>query len=948
MNVNGSQFFHMLGKADWGACTVPLEGTAKTLSSIWKLFPGGGGNADIPLWNAAAGLLTLAETGGTIPPTQGEPRLRKQDRRASACDRFGNLYAIGDDRKSITVANAGEGNAHAFWPDDRVVPTKLTGDFADAVALDGEALSYSAMTVSTANYLIVAANSASKTWLLRFDLVGGGAPMVHDITVLVPDTVIDLAADHCDGIWLLHEGGISRLGPDLQSAAGPALAPEQSAFQPADGGNARLVEKMSVAPPVAIPAGCTGLQLQITALGELILLAENAAGVSQIHVFPTNALDWKHLRDLPQTVHVMAVGPAVTEPGETTDVGEALYLVTDHGNQALLFRLDRDDDGLVVSITPEPAIIPLRRFGGRGLQLRGAAIVYDSGTTDPLWVPLMAQIRRRYATENRLVTAIFDADEPQCIWDRIRLDATIPPGTEVLIEARAHDEEAVLAAMGENGWQTQPGFYLNSDGGELSGKRAIAALPTDMVQRQGCWDLLLQQVAGRFIELRITLKGDGRHTPALRSMRIWYPRFSYTERFLPALYREDAVSGSFVDRFLASMEGINTVIEGRIATAQAQFDPRTARTEMLEWLAGWFDVMLDPAWPESRRRLFLAHATEFFGWRGTIAGLKLALRLAFDQRLSGADFRFGWADCSCPGTIRIVEAFSVQPKGHKIVKAGPAPSGPASRILQGPWSSAEGAAGLVARLPEGSDWSPTNGRFPLFAPQTGAEDWQRVVQQNFGFVPVLGAAERKAWQDFQQAESGKVDYADLPNGSVAVGAAELWSSYLQLPSRVRTRWQRYLQNRYRSLDAINREYLANWGSFDEIPLPDYLPANEKAVEDWLLFEGQLYPRQLGAHRFSVLIPLASVNANAETLAAQMALAQRIIAIEKPAHTTFDVRFFWAMNRVGEARIGQDTEIGSGSRAPELIPPAIVGQAYLGSNFVGGPQGRVDRRERLSC
>ena len=99
---------------------------------------------------------------------------------------------------------------------------------------------------------------------------------------------------------------------------------------------------------------------------------------------------------------------------------------------------------------------------------------------------------------------------------------------------------------------------LNSDGGEIPGKREIAVLPTDKTKGSGCWDMLFQDVAGRFLQLRLTLIGDGRNSPALRAMRLWYPRFSYPQRFLPAVYREDTVSASFLDRYLASMEGMNS------------------------------------------------------------------------------------------------------------------------------------------------------------------------------------------------------------------------------------------------------------------------------------------------------------------------------------------------------------------------------------------------------
>lgn len=99
-----------------------------------------------------------------------------------------------------------------------------------------------------------------------------------------------------------------------------------------------------------------------------------------------------------------------------------------------------------------------------------------------------------------------------------------------------------------------------------------------------------------------------------------------------------------------------------------------------------------------------------------------------------------------------------------------------------------------------------------------------------------------------------------------------------------------------------------------------------------------------AHRFSVLLPVRSVNQSGYELEADMALAKRIVEIEKPAHTVCDVRFYWAMNRVGAARIGSDTELGAGSRAPELLsrPPfwvrpisaAVLSEARKAASNIG--------------
>jgi phage tail-like protein len=955
MNVNGSRFQLLLGKADWGTCTGPDQ----SLGAYWTP------DADspevavphntLPSWDEESDRLSLSQLVEELPATAGEAPVSVSDRRAAAVDRFGNVYAISESRLAIDVTPPDNGGiASIFWPDARTRPVAPQNPFTDASPPAEVIGTFTALAITCEHFLVAAFVTEGRTGLLRFDLVGGGAPEAFALDAEFPNPVADMAPDDMGGLWLLETAtpSLFRLDRGLQPLRVTQPVIEPDAFQPvgplAERTHPVASEKFSVAfdlnrHPVQIIAGENG---------EIFVLAHR--------IPPTFAAD--EIRSVFYAIHpgsnsldeigfdekswvMFAYGP--TGPFGT-DTKACLVTVPSTGNQAMAFAIERDPSGHATALVARPWLLPMRRFGGRGLLYREPQIVYDCIYPRDGWIPLARQPRRQFASTNTFQSRVFDSAVPQCLWDRIRLDACIPSGTRIRFWARAADDEILFDGMAEQDWIEQPLPYLNTDGGELPGKGARAALHTDRQHGTGCWDLLLQNAVGRYAQLKIELTGDRRNSPMLRALRIWYPRFSYTERFLPTLYREDTASANFLDRFLASMEGVNSVIEGKIASAQMLFDTRCASPEMLEWLSSWFDVALDVSWTEARRRIFLRNAVTFFGWRGTMAGMLLALRLAFDDTLGDADFKFGARPCTGPGTIRIVEAFSTARFSALRPAQSTLPlSGPGWTSLESDWTPAEGGSGLFARLQR-----PATGRFPLFVdPETdGAE--AAIMFNAFGFSPVMGAMERHLWRDYQQANRPANDadrpLVDVPVDTVPEAISALWIGYLALKSKIREQWQNYLEQRHRRIEMLNQSYQSNWRSFAEIPIPDHVPEGEQAIMDWLLFEGQLLPRQNAAHRFSVLLPVKSVNQSQAELEAAMALAMRIVAIEKPAHTICDVRFYWAMNRVGEARIGSDTELGAGSRAPELIPPAILGQTYLGSSFVGGPQGRVEKRERLAC
>jgi phage tail-like protein len=920
MNVNGSRFHLLLGQGDWGACRTDAPKPAP-LAPKWDdevKAP------EFPYWDEASKQLGLLPLDEPIPDTKDEPLFTAADHRDAAADRNGNLYLVTDDRQGLAVRSAGDGRVTPFWPAAPRRRARRGGAaFADAAPAPAAAAPFAGLAVTCGDFLVAGTRDA----LLRFDLVGGGAPERAPL----PDGAVAaaLAAAPDGGLWLLDAKAPRLLKLDRElcletrkvSDGPPVFAPDGE-----DPGETWRAE------PIAIDLAALPAPAALAALadGSLILLDAPLDAAGALHILDPGAAVLRELLVLKFTATCFTVEKA---DGETP----TLLVADAGGNQARRIALAMKSGLWQADALPDT--LPLRRFGGRALVAIQGKAYYDSGPKDPLWVRIVEVRHRRFARSAGFVTPIFDGGVPQCLWDKLRIDGCIPAGAAVRIEARANDDRAALASAASSGWAAQPPLVLSPSGPELPGKRAVAEIATDAAAGKGNWGLLLQNLVGRYAQLRITLGGDERVTPRLRALRLWYPRFSWAERFLPGLYREEPASASFLDRFLANFEGVDTAIEDRIATIETLFDPRIAPVGMLDWLAGWYEVALDPSWDERRRRLFIANAARFFGWRGTIRGLQLALKLAMDAKIGEADFALEGPERPAPKAVRIVEAWRSRAPGRAFPPPAPA-MGPGIHSLADDWLPEEGSAGLWARWPghEG-----TSGRFPLFPPGGDEAGWTALVQRQFGFVPVLGQGERARWLAFQISIGTPSPQADVP-----VAASEDWQRYAGLPSPDRAAWQEFLAGRHCDLDALNAAHDSQWDELGLVPLPDHLPATAAAARDWLAFEGREIPVARAAHRFTVLLPRTRADADPDAEAYALALARRIVGLEKPAHTVFDVRFYWAMNRVGEARLGLDSAIGQGSRAPELIPGAVLGRAYVGAAFVGGPDAPPRGRERVQC
>jgi phage tail-like protein len=158
---------------------------------------------------------------------------------------------------------------------------------------------------------------------------------------------------------------------------------------------------------------------------------------------------------------------------------------------------------------------------------------------------------------------------------------------------------------------------------------------------------------GRHLWIELTLIGTDRVAPVVGGLRVYYPRPTYL-RYLPEVYREAAGPAEFLDRLLSLFETFHSEIDGVRDHLRTLFEPWAVPSEALDWLGGWLGLVLDPRWPEDRRRRLVSEAAHLYRQRGTLPGMTNLLRIYTDH-----PFQF-------------VEAFRTRQSGGFILGADPA------------------------------------------------------------------------------------------------------------------------------------------------------------------------------------------------------------------------------------------------------------------------------------
>ena len=234
----------------------------------------------------------------------------------------------------------------------------------------------------------------------------------------------------------------------------------------------------------------------------------------------------------------------------------------------------------------------------------------------PLPRPILpSTLPLQYATKGQLMTLAIDSGIPRCRWHRVRIDADVPPNTTISVAVSASESPLPVAqGVASNGW-------TSFDAG--------LPHPDDWWVGADSKDFLVQQPAGRYLFVRLRLTGDGLCTPRVHQVRLDFPRQT-SLNLLPAVYRQSPEAEEFSERFLSLFDAYLEDIDALIERLPAILDVLGAPGELMPWFGSFLDIVMDPAWDLERRRRVVGAAPRLYRMRGTVDGLRAAIRLVFD------------------------------------------------------------------------------------------------------------------------------------------------------------------------------------------------------------------------------------------------------------------------------------------------------------------------------
>ncbi|HMV62583.1 MAG TPA: hypothetical protein PKE01_04580 [Rhodocyclaceae bacterium] len=551
-------------------------------------------------------------------------------------DDYGQIARLSADRRSIEAA--------VGWPDAPWNPLRAHRDPTAPLAADLEALTLDPVDAPTAcaftDLHLGGSGLVAASWMAD-DGTRAGVTLVHlrarwqrHLEIASPEAPafrpVRLWVDASDRVWVASD---THLTLTIGAPLDPPYVPRPDRFEPVSvEPSPPRVRWAQALPPLrrinAIAVVATRLLILAEASGSTDGAPQQILLVRALSDDPTAALTALPLpTGLPFASDIAALddGRAILLPPLETGVTRA------QRRDCPVITLD-DPPALAAERWPRRSEAAVRFVRHRDNQVRHLA---NDGV-----VRLFRLAQARFLPHGRaLLTPVFDAGTPDTVWDRLILDACIPAGCSVMVEAQAADTPGGFADT----FHRQP-LPLALTTPDIPFATPRGTLHEILLQRSSG---AARELRGRYLRLRLTLGGDGRHSPAVYALRIWYPRFSWQAHYLPDHFHQQqpadpepvpagrAANGADLrERLFASFSGLLTPIEDRIAASEQLLDPLAVPAPWLANLAAMLGTRLRPHWPEIRQRRWLAALGRLQPHKGSYGALCQALDILTEGGVS--------------------------------------------------------------------------------------------------------------------------------------------------------------------------------------------------------------------------------------------------------------------------------------------------------------------------
>ncbi|MBR5089296.1 MAG: hypothetical protein IK093_07705 [Ruminiclostridium sp.] len=226
----------------------------------------------------------------------------------------------------------------------------------------------------------------------------------------------------------------------------------------------------------------------------------------------------------------------------------------------------------------------------------------------------------------RFMTRIFDSEDRGVVWHRLLINTENCSADELHITVYASDTKEFV--YNGTAYSIDTVFGDRSIGLEEK-TRIFSVLEKKKIV--GARDVLLHDVSGRYLWVYIELFGISGRPAVIKDIRLYLPAVSWID-YLPQIYRRSDAESGFLERYLGIFQTLYEEIEDGIDRIADKFDPDSADSEYLEWLAGWLDIFDCSVWEEKKLRRLLLMAMSLYRSRGTRECLCRAIELYTGER----------------------------------------------------------------------------------------------------------------------------------------------------------------------------------------------------------------------------------------------------------------------------------------------------------------------------